>query len=144
MSALQVVALIFMTALTVVALTQLRRIWRGELTDLHEAGSRDYWPLGEALRRGFLRGLVVGIVGFTCLLIALAAAIAADELTGTAAAALERTGQALFLLFVVLLVVDAGVTLFNRPKFVVPPYLRDEPGALAMWLRRGRRRRSGR
>ena len=141
MNALQVVAFIFMAALSVVALTQLPRIWHGELADLHEAGSRDWWPLGEALRRGFLRGLTVGIVGFTCLLIALAAAIAADAVAGTAAIVLGRTAQAFFLLFVVLLLVDAGVTLFNRPKFVVPPYLRDEPGALAMWLRRGSRKR---
>jgi hypothetical protein len=32
------------------------------------------------------------------------------------------------------------VALFNRPKFLIPPYARNEPGNLARWLGAGRRR----
>lgn len=31
--------------------------------------------------------------------------------------------------------------LFNRPRTLVPPYLRDQPGAVAEWLDTWRRRR---
>jgi len=50
-----------------------------------------------------------------------------------------------FVVFSVLSIVDASVTLFNRPKLVVPPAASDEPGAIALrWRsRRYRRRRRG-
>lgn len=35
----------------------------------------------------------------------------------------------------------AAIVLFNRPRTLVPPYLRDQPGAVAEWLGTWRRRR---
>lgn len=35
----------------------------------------------------------------------------------------------------------AAIVLFNRPRTLVPPYLRDQPGAVAEWLDTWRRRR---
>ncbi len=35
--------------------------------------------------------------------------------------------------FVVCLLLDVSVTLFNVPKVVVPPAARDERGALSLW-----------
>jgi hypothetical protein len=48
--------------------------------------------------------------------------------------------------FVVLMVESSAcvsIALFNWPKFLVPPYLRDQPGAVSEWLQ-GRRSRSKR
>jgi len=42
---------------------------------------------------------------------------------------------ALFILWGLLFLVAIMVLLFNRPKFVVPPHLRDQPGALREWRR---------
>ena len=47
-----------------------------------------------------------------------------------------------FALFMACLAVWGSVTLFNQPKWVVPPYMRDEPGAVSEWMRsRGAKRR---
>jgi hypothetical protein len=40
------------------------------------------------------------------------------------------------------MLVDLSVTLFNRPKFIVPPDARSEPGAVRLWWLSRKRRRS--
>jgi hypothetical protein len=46
------------------------------------------------------------------------------------------------LLFLGSILLGFFIALFNRPKAVIPPLYRDEPGALAEWAVRRRRRRS--
>jgi hypothetical protein len=59
----------------------------------------------------------------------------ASATSGSASSAAYRIGVALLVPLVLLILVSAGITLFNRPKFAVPPPGRDEPGALARWWR---------
>ncbi|MFJ1754333.1 hypothetical protein [Kitasatospora sp. NPDC088134] len=47
---------------------------------------------------------------------------------------------ALLVLFVGAMGCYASVSAFNRPKFAVPPHLRQEPGTVTRWWRERRRR----
>jgi hypothetical protein len=43
----------------------------------------------------------------------------------------------------ILLALMVTVALFNRPRFVVPPYLRNEPGAIGALRSQWRKKKSG-
>jgi hypothetical protein len=47
------------------------------------------------------------------------------EAWGTVRGALETVGTVFFILMLVCWVVIASIAVFNRPRFLVPPYLRD-------------------
>jgi hypothetical protein len=64
------------------------------------------------------------------LLLAAAAGAADEHLKGVAWDAMRGVLIALAVAFLAGLALTAVVMLFNWPKFVVPPYLRDEPGLL--------------
>lgn len=135
-SAVHMVALIVMAVLAVGGVLLLPRFWRGELASMYEHASRDVWLWGEPLRRGFIRGLHLGVLGSVVMVF-----------LGFAAAALEPTESigpvvgAALVLFFALLVLGGSVALFNRPRWVVPPHARNEPGAVHEWRVRRRERR---
>lgn len=52
------------------------------------------------------------------------------------------TGVPLIVVLSSWIVTLTTITLFNWPKFVVPPHLRDQPGALREWQDAWRKRRS--
>jgi hypothetical protein len=72
------------------------------------------------------------------MILAAAAAAIDDCLKGAAWGAVRGVFIALAVAFLVGLVLVVIVMLFNWPKFVVPPYMRDEPGLLT--ARKGRQR----
>lgn len=126
------------------ALFLLPQVWRMEAAVQREHATKGWWPFGEALRAGFLRSLPVGAIAAAFLWLAATAGFFETLLTGAGA---QVAGQiALWLLagFVALLFVDASVNLFNWPKFAVPPAARDEPGAVVLWWRGRKHRRSQR
>lgn len=136
LNALQMVALAVMAVLAVAGVVLLPRIWRGELASTYDHASRDVWLWGEPLRRGFIRGLHLGILG-TVVLVFLVFATADLEPTESIG---PVVGSALVLFFA-LLALYTSVVLFNRPRWVVPPYARDQPGAVREWRTRFRERR---
>lgn len=122
------IALIYM-GLT--SLRQARRLWRNEPTRIDNY--RPTSPTGRMLWRANRRVLPIGLV------IALPALIAALVL-GLAGGASNTTGEVArgvlvvfsFLAVLVIMPID----LLNRPKVLVPPHLRDEPGLIHELTRR--------
>lgn len=139
LSAVQMVALIVMAVLAVAGVLLLPRIWRGDLASTYDDASRDVWLWGEPLRRGFIRGLHLGILGTIVLvfLVFTTADLEPTESVGPVA------GTAVGLFFV-LLALSGSVVLFNRPRWAVPPHARHQPGAVHEWRARLRERHDDR
>ncbi len=131
MSLAAMISLAILAVFLIIAVAQLPKYWRGELVDLHHEGTKRWWPFGEAVRRGFIRGLHIGVAAIVALLAGIAGTVVSQN---AASSTLRDVGSEAadwcFLLFAALIVLDVSVTLFNRPKFVVPPHARNEPGAL--------------
>ena len=108
--------------------------WTGRFRQPDAAPS--WWVWGDALWRAFRRSYPVGAVGFFLL----APLLMAMELSSEDAQSIWPEFAALCWL-VASVTLLAGVTLLNRPKWVVAPRHRNELGALAEWrssLRRDR------
>ncbi len=138
-------AFVIFFALAVAGTYRLPRYWRGE-TSVIPLMSR-WWPFGGPLLRGWERSMPAAFASGWSLLVAF--------VTGSLAAAGKRTdsqplhdlayvGIAAIGVFFLSLFVMATVVLFNRPKFIVPPHLRQQPGAVQEWFRAIRRRRGSR
>ncbi len=140
MSILDWIAFGFLLVITVAAFRNLPRVWRHEFRHFDRAPA--YWPWGAALWRGFVRMMPVGVVGCAVLLIGTVVLLLIPEepsgpfvrpywavVPSLIACALPLAGM-------------LGVVLFNRPRAIVPPHLRAQPGALAEWQKAhgGRRR----
>lgn len=123
----------------------LPRVWKDQLASGGDHAP-EWWPWGEALwqgyRRMFLPGLMVGGVFVIIIFMSL---FVSEAPQGPFArpywvvipwlVALGLSGTAML-----------STVLFNVPKFLVPPHLRGQPGAVAEWLRawqRWRRYRRG-
>jgi hypothetical protein len=145
-SVLDWVVLALMVLLTVVASTGLRRYWRGEIGFSQRAPS--WWIYPDAIWRGYLRTMALAAIGLWLMLIIVAGGwIAGAEKLAPLDAIGARWFAALVLVLAgvlgVVFLLLATVVLFNWPKFVVPPYLRHQPGAVTEWRQAWRRRRHG-
>ena len=133
------VVIIVLGVITAIGLVLLPQVWRMEAAVQRPEATKEL-PFGDALRAGFVRGIPVGVVTSLFLELATTAAFFEDALEGRGR---EVAGQLTIWLGIPFLVgirIDLSVTLFNKPRAVVPPAARDEPGALALWWR-GRRSR---
>jgi hypothetical protein len=103
------------------------RWWRNELPGLayRPDDVPEWWPYGGALWRGMLR---TPLVGWIAIPLGCAGAGLA-QLDGVFAG----VGGVLALVSVGLVCLMVPIVLFNRPKFLVIPWLRDQPGAIAEW-----------
>ena len=132
-----------LSAMSVVGLRTLPRIWRHETKFYDRVPS--WWVWGEAAWRAWTRLLPIGTVGFVgCIAIW----VVAEHLPRA-----DWHGFVLPPWFVVpaliaystLAVLGITIVLFNWPKALVARRLRDDPGALQEWLGgRGSKRRTGR
>ncbi len=106
-----------------------RKVWQGE-SGLQPGVEPEWWPLSaeawQGVARSWLASVPFLLLGFCGYLVHL--------LTGAdgAAAVVSAIG------FFGVLALMASITLFNRPRSLVPPHRRSEPGSLA--ARRARRR----
>ena len=109
-------------------------LWRGR-TDIFDRPP-GAWPYSETLWRGWVRSIVV-----QCLIITSAIGLILYSIWGPSD---EGTARVVFIigLAVAGLAFALGMTAiyWNRPKFVVPPHLRSEPGAFAQWYANWRSR----
>jgi hypothetical protein len=98
------------------------RQWRGE-SGLDRTGTPPAWPFGDAAWRGVARSFVIG-TPFVALALAggAVAELTSDDALG---AILGLTGIVGAMTF------HLPILLVNRPKAVVPPPLRAQPGAIA-------------
>lgn len=126
---------LLLTPICLIALWQVPKIWRMKADIQRPEATKKWWPFSEALREGFLRGLPVGILAGTALTASMALTAVEEATRGSTSRVAAEAAWIAFLVFVALLLIDLSVTLFNRPKFVVPPATRDEPGAIALWWR---------
>jgi hypothetical protein len=116
-----------------------RAAWTGEMPRPLQGAERG-WRYRLALglteappTRRFMPAMILWIwVGFLFLL--------ADAVARHRGGALERIASVLGVLWLLMLVTLALVALLNRPKFLIPPYARNEPGILTRWLSAARRR----
>jgi hypothetical protein len=127
------------TMLTIHVLA-LRKVWRGELSSvfvirLGDVPGRDYPALMLWFGSMFL-GLF--LYGVTYLLETVSTALRGHPVAVTPG----RIGMALLLCALPLTLVHASVALFGRPRFLVPPPFRHEPGAIPRWRASRERHRS--
>jgi hypothetical protein len=105
----------------------VRRLWNNELRRTFDPDVvPEAWILGDAMWRGWLRlaflgYLVISLFGLAGLLWVVGGE--SLELVGGYAAALG----------ILLMVLIVPIVLFNRPKFLVVPWMRQQPGAIAEW-----------
>lgn len=138
------VVLIIFGLVVGIALILLPKVWRMEADVQRDEATKKWWPFGEALREGFVRSLPVGILAALFLELATTAAFFEKLFTNSGRVVAGRFALGFAAVFLALLIVDACVTLFNWPKFAVPPAARDETGAIALWWRGRKYRRSRR
>jgi hypothetical protein len=113
----------------------VRRLWTRKRRHDPPRG----WPWGAALWRGYTRNLLVSAIAVPLLLVTVVVGRFAPKHSSSA---LFWVAACLAVITaIVLLVLMPGVILFARPKFLIPPLLRSQPGAVQEWLTRGRRRR---
>ncbi|WP_432937219.1 hypothetical protein ACQPXM_24630 [Kribbella sp. CA-253562] len=136
-----VVVIVLLGLLVLVSLALLPKLWRSQ-ADIQREETTKSWPFGEAFRAGFLRSIPAAVLALLMLELGLIAAFFAEYLTGEGSRFADRLTVYFGTAFVVMLLVDLSVRLFNRPKFIVPPDARSEPGAVRLWWSSRKRRRS--
>ncbi len=112
------------------------RHWRGE-SRLSGEQAPPWFPFGEPVWRGVVRSYVA----WTPLVVLMFGGGAVGALSDESSAAYDA-GMAVASVSLLLgAAVHSAILFFNRPRFLVPPGLRDEPGALEAWRRQRRRAR---
>ncbi|MFC7818602.1 MULTISPECIES: hypothetical protein [unclassified Streptomyces] len=97
-------------------------VWRDPRRARTEAAGWD--KLGKRGAWAVTRGIVPVAGMFTCLAVMTISFLGAES-WGTVRGALETVGTVFFVVMLICLVATASVAVFNRPGFLVPPYLRD-------------------
>jgi hypothetical protein len=111
----------------------LVRLWRREV---FSADMPSWWPYGGALWRGYVRAMPVGSISFLVLMAGLLILIFVPTEGGCCGFAVPNWFVFPFLIsFFGTLGLALSVILFNRPRFIVPPHLRSQVGAISEWLR---------
>jgi hypothetical protein len=139
MMAADIIATAGVAAICFGSLFILPRAWKGWYAeDSH--GSRGprthgdialfWWPFGAASRRGAIRGMIPAIAAAWTLLAAGITVRLPGFTNGNDQRVLRIVAITLLGCFAVALALHVCVILFNRPKFIVPPPMRDEPGLL--------------
>jgi len=133
------VAIVLFGALVLGAAFVMPRFWRGEMKDGMDRGTASWWLFGEPLRKGLIRGVLVGEMGAATAFLTAVCVWVRQESTPPLRALADRGVTLFSLLFLIALLVSATVVLFNRPRFLMPPIHRDEPGAVRYWVEAWRR-----
>ena len=114
------------------------KIWTARATGPRSEDTRRRSSFRDARQLEYVRGLPSAVLGLTALVVSMAAMVVEDATAGTVSDVARKVALWAFVAFVAFLLIGVSVTLFNRPKLVVPRAARDEPGALDL-LWRGRR-----
>lgn len=134
MTAWAVLFLLASLFFAVIGAAASRKIWRGESALVPEV-TPEWWLLGAGAWRGLTRALPA-IVPFGVLTFL---AMTVQELVGVETAEGDLALAAAGLVVFAGLLVYLSITLYNRPRFLVPPPVRRQPGLLEERRRRTRR-----
>lgn len=108
------------------------RYWRHEITVL-DRGAPTWWPYGAALWRAWIRTSAISGTWLLSASIGYLLLVLGPDPTWPIAVVIGYRAVAVGVPLT-LLVAAFTVILFNRPRIVVPPYLRHQPGAVAEWI----------
>lgn len=132
------------------SLVLLPRAWRGFFTRretrfrgrlrTHGELGMIWWPFGDSTRRGAVRAFVAATFWWCGATVFYWASYLGAGTSSSASRAWYTVAWIFAVWALVWFVLVLTVMFFNRPKRIVPPSQRDEPGAVAEW--RGTRRRS--
>jgi hypothetical protein len=100
-------------------------LWRNA-SPMHPDRVAPWWPYGAISWRALLRVNTLA----SAMMLALAITAIVLSIEGKTA---QAVGGGLSLFTIALLVPCLSVVFFNRPRFLVPPHLRHQPGAFAEW-----------
>jgi hypothetical protein len=126
-------------AVSIAAWRGLPRSWRGDHPWFARKTAPGWFPWGSALWRGWRRVALIAPFALTALTLSLVAGGLISAHSGVAW--FPRVCAYLFAFSAFVLI--PAVILLARPKLVIPPVLRDEPGAIADWRAEWHRRRHG-
>ena len=125
-----VLTVAFFVALVAGYCLVIARIWQGR-SQYDPSSPPAFWPFSLPLWRGVARAFPIQ---GACVLILLGGGIAGD-LIGEDGRGYDVAMGIGFAGVLGLFLLALPITFFNRPRFLVPPHQRDEPGALAEWRR---------
>lgn len=118
-----VISLLGMLHMCAMSVGQVRQLWRNEPVRIDNY--RQTTVFGRAVFRAFRRSLpVILVLAFPLLITALVLVLAGGPVT-----TIGLVARAMFVVICFMLVsVALSVFLFNRPRILIPPHLRDAPG----------------
>ena len=125
-----VLTVAFFVVLVAGYLFVIARVWQGR-SQYDPSSPPAFWPFSLPLWRGVARAFPIQ---GACVLILLGGGIAGD-LIGEDGKGYDVAMGIGFVGVLGLFLLAFPITFFNRPRFLVPPHQRDEPGALAEWRR---------
>jgi hypothetical protein len=135
----EIVVLVVGIVLAAAGLSQIPRLWRND--GVRFSSTPSWWLWGDALFRGWLRARVVAVVTFLVLILIVASGVGGSQAVTDGSSALIKYAfdtaiVGFTALFFVGIVLWLAVILLNRPKLLVPPASRREPGAIHVWFKR--------
>lgn len=130
-----------LVAMSLIAVAMLPLLLRNRI-QLYDK-LNEWWPFGEELLRGYIRSIPVAVPASVAASMFLVATTAADAgiIPNEWTTAVKSVVTPVILLSLIGIIT---VILLNRPKTIVPPHLRSQPGALAAWYTAARRTICGR
>lgn len=133
---LQVIVGAFWAFLLLAALPSMRRYWKGEPPTKVEWVWRSIWPYGAAALQGWLRAQTSLFISAWIALPGYIAAVLLPTLERHQRPAVELIVTISFAVVMIMAGVAVCAALFNKPKFLVFPALRQQEGLLVGWWRR--------
>ena len=140
MTLFEIVVLGVSTAGWLAALLAYRRAWKGGETLAKVARIwRHVWPYSEAALQGWLRAQLAIYIGGWFLLLGYAAAVVRPTADPSIRPNLSLILLIGFVGLVIMFAIAVSIALFNMPKRLVFPALRNQEGLLVRWWRQRRR-----
>ena len=125
---MMIFAILVFTGFAVIYVLAIGKVWRGT-SHIDTERPPSWWPFSVALWRGISRAFPVQ---GACVLVLIAGGGVADAI-GKDGAGYDIAMSAGLVGLLGIFVFALPIMFYNRPRFLVPPHQRDDPGAIAEW-----------